>query len=48
MRVVIIPNCCNTFPWKYPLMGKDEKFHAGVHKLSKYLGATTKFNSPEG
>lgn len=43
MRVVIIPNCCNTFSCKHPLMGKDGKIHARVHKLSKYLGATSKF-----
>jgi hypothetical protein len=29
-------------------MGKDEKIHARVHKLSKYQGATSKFNAPEG
>ena len=48
MRVVIIPNCCNTFSCRHPLMGKDGKIHASVHKLSKYLGATSKFNAPEG
>jgi len=48
MRVVIIPNCCNNFSRKHPLMGKDGKIHAGVHKLSKYLEATSKSNAPEG
>jgi hypothetical protein len=48
MRVVIIPNCCNNFSCKHPLMGKDGKIHAGVHKLSKYLGSTSKSNAPEG